>query len=65
MTTVEDSAHITGTARRLSGAAATFLVFVVVGPLVGGGTIFLALIALTRCRPTSPTISAAPSSIPA
>ncbi len=51
MTTVEDGDHITGKGRRLSGAAATFLVFVVVGPLVGGGTIFLALVALGAIPP--------------
>ncbi len=51
MTTVEESAHITGMARRLSGAAATLLVFVVVGALIGGGTIFLALIALHAVPP--------------
>ena len=51
MTTVDDSAHITGKARRLPGVAATVLTFLVVGPLAGGGTIFLALLALDAVPP--------------
>ncbi len=51
MTTVEDSDHITGKARRLPGAVATFLIFLVVGPPVGGGTIFLALTGLGAVPP--------------
>ncbi len=51
MTTVEESAHITGAGRRLPGAIATFLAFLVVGPFVGGGTIFVALFALDAVPP--------------
>lgn len=51
MTTVEDSERIAGRARRLPGAAATLLTFLVVGPLAGGGTIFLALFALDAVPP--------------
>ena len=51
MTTVEDSERITARGRRLPGAAATVLTFLVVGPLVGGGTIFLALLALDAVPP--------------
>ena len=51
MTTVESSAHIMGKARRLPGALATLLAFLVVGPLAGGGTIFLAVLALNAIPP--------------
>ncbi len=51
MTAVADSDHITGKAGRLPGAVATFLGFLVVGPLAGGGTIFLALLALDAVPP--------------
>jgi hypothetical protein len=51
MTTVEESEHITGKARRLPGALATFLAFLVVGPLTGGGAIFLALRVLGAVPP--------------
>ncbi len=51
MTTVDGSARIPGKARRLPGAAATFLVFLVVGPLIGGGTAFLIVLALNAVPP--------------
>ena len=51
MTTVEDSEQIAGRGRRLPGAAATVLTFLVVGPLAGGGTIFLALFTLDAVPP--------------
>ena len=51
MTTVEEGDHIAGKGRRLPRAVATFAVFLVVGPLVGGGTIFLALLALKAVPP--------------
>ncbi len=51
MTTVEEGAHITGAGRRLSGAAATFLVFLVVGPLIGGGTMVLGLLGFDAVPP--------------
>ncbi len=51
MIAVADGNHITGKGRRLSGAAATFVTFLLVGPLVGGGAIFLALIGLNAVPP--------------
>ena len=51
MTTVEDSERITARGRRLPGVAATVLTFVIVGPLAGGGTIFVALLALDAVPP--------------
>ncbi len=51
MTTVEDGAHITGKARRLPGAAATFLIFLLAGPLIGGATMVLGLVGLDAVPP--------------
>ncbi len=51
MTTVEDSERITARGRRLPGVVATVLTFVIVGPLAGGGTIFVALLALDAVPP--------------
>jgi hypothetical protein len=51
MTTVEESEDIAGTGRRLLGAAAMFVTFVVVGPPVGGAVMFLALLGLDAVPP--------------
>ncbi len=51
MTTVEGSAHMTGKTRRLPGALATFLAFIVIGPFAGGGMIFLGVLVLGAVPP--------------
>ena len=51
MTAVEQSVRISGKARRLPTAAATFLAFLLIGPLVGGATIFLVVFVLDAIPP--------------
>ena len=51
MISVAGGARISGKVRRLPGASATFLVFLVVGPLIGGATIFLVVLALNAVPP--------------
>ncbi len=51
MTTVEASAPIMRTGRRLPGVVATFLTFLVIGPPAGGATIFSVVLALNAIPP--------------
>lgn len=51
MSTVEGSQRITGKGRRLPGAVAIFVVFLLVGPVLGGGTMFAVVLALNAVPP--------------